>query len=106
MRLSRWCTRPEMGATGSYRQGQRGKVRGFNDRAQDTGADQGRGGRFDRATFESFTNADIERMIDEDPDLAPCTETLPPYLQARNVRTKLGLTPAQFAEKLGLPVAA
>src|SRR3954463_8556301 len=64
------------------------------------------GGRFDRAKFESFTDADIERMIDEDPDLAPRTETLPPYLRARDVRTKLGLTPAQFAEKLGLLVAA
>ena len=63
------------------------------------------GGRFDRAKFESFTDADIERMIDEDPDLAPRTETLPPYLQAREVREKLGLTQAQFAGKLGVPVA-
>ena len=63
------------------------------------------GGCFDRAKFESFTDADIERMIDEDPDLAPRTETLPPYLQAREVREKLGLTQAQFAGKLGVSVA-
>ena len=46
----------------------------------------------------------IERMIDEDPDLAPRTETLVPLLEARDVRRKLGLTPAQFANKLGMPV--
>ena len=44
-------------------------------------------------------------MIDEDPELAPRTETLPPYLQACDVRKKLGLTPAQFADKLGVPLA-
>ena len=62
------------------------------------------GGRFNRAKFESFIDADIERMIDEDPDLAPRTETLPPFLEAGDVRTKLGLTPAQFAGRLGVPV--
>ena len=63
------------------------------------------GGYIDRAKFESFTDADIERMIDEDPELAPRTETLPPYLEAHEVREKLGLTQAQFADRLGLPVA-
>jgi putative transcriptional regulator len=62
------------------------------------------GGRFDKEKFDSFTDADIERMIDEDPDLAPRTETLVPLLEARDVRRKLGLTPAQFANKLGMPV--
>ncbi|MGE3782356.1 MAG: helix-turn-helix domain-containing protein [Alphaproteobacteria bacterium] len=62
------------------------------------------GGRFDRAKFESFTDDDIERMIDEDPDLAPRTETLLPFLEARDVREKLGLTPAQFAGKIGVSV--
>src|ERR1700704_4840467 len=62
------------------------------------------GGYFDREKFDSFTDADIERMIDEDPDLAPRTETLVPLLEARDVRRKLGLTPAQFANKLGMPV--
>ena len=62
------------------------------------------GGRFDKEKFDSFTDADIERMIDEDPDLAPRTETLVPLLEARDVRRKLGLTPPQFAKKLGVPV--
>jgi hypothetical protein len=33
------------------------------------------GGYIDREKFDSFTDADIERMIDEDPDLAPRNET-------------------------------
>lgn len=63
------------------------------------------GGRFDKEKFESFTDADIERMIDEDPDLAPRTETLVPVLQAREVRKKLGLSQQKFAKKLGVPLA-
>jgi putative transcriptional regulator len=63
------------------------------------------GGRFDKEKFDSFTDADIERMIDEDPDLAPRTETLQPLLEARVIRRKLGLTQQQFAKKLGVPVA-
>ena len=63
------------------------------------------GGRFDREKFDSFTDADIERMIDEDPDLAPRTETLQPYFDARDIRKNLGLTQQQFAKKLGVPVA-
>jgi putative transcriptional regulator len=61
-------------------------------------------GYFDKEKFDSFTDADIERMIDEDPDLAPRTETLRPLLEARNIRRKLGLTQSQFAKKLGVPV--
>jgi DNA-binding transcriptional regulator YiaG len=64
-----------------------------------------KGGYIDRAKFESFTDADVERMIDEDPDLAPRTETLPPYLQAREIHEKLGLTQGQFAEKLCVSAA-
>src|SRR5260370_40190767 len=63
------------------------------------------GGFIDREKFDSFTDADIERMIDEDPDLAPRNETLVPLLEARDVRRKLGLTQHKFAKKLGLPVA-
>jgi predicted DNA-binding ribbon-helix-helix protein len=63
------------------------------------------GGYIDREKFESFTDADIERMIDEDPDLAPRTETLMPLLEARDVRKKLGLTQQKFAKKLGVPLA-
>ena len=63
------------------------------------------GGIFDREKFESFTDADIERMIDDDPDLAPRTETLIPVLEARDIRKKLGLTQQKFAKKLGVPLA-
>lgn len=62
------------------------------------------GGRFDKEKFDSFTDADIERMIDEDPDLAPRIEDLVPLLEVRDIRRKLGLTPPQFAKKLGVPV--
>lgn len=62
-------------------------------------------GYFDKEKFDSFTDADIERMIDEDPDLAPRTETLQPYFDARDIRKNLGLTQQQFAKKLGVPVA-
>jgi len=63
------------------------------------------GGHIDREKFDSFTDADIERMIDEDPDLAPRTETLVPYFEARDVRLKFGLSQQKFAKKLGLPLA-
>ena len=63
------------------------------------------GGRFDKEKFDSLTDADIERMIDEDPDLAPRTETLMPYFEARDVRRKLGLSQQKFANKLGIPLA-
>src|SRR5881227_3405325 len=63
------------------------------------------GGRFDKEKFDSFTDADIERMIDEDPDLAPRTETLLPYFEVREIRRKLGLSQQRFAKKLSLPVA-
>ena len=63
------------------------------------------GGRFDKEKFDSFTDADIERMIDEDPDLAPRTETLQPLLEATEVRRKLRLSQQKFAKKLGVPVA-
>ena len=62
------------------------------------------GGRFDKEKFDSFTDADIERMIDEDSDLAPRTETLVPVLKAHEVRKKLGLSQQKFAKKLGVPL--
>jgi putative transcriptional regulator len=61
-------------------------------------------GYFDKEKFDSFTDADIERMIDEDPDLAPRTETLIPVLKACEVRKKLGLSQQKFAKKLGVPL--
>jgi putative transcriptional regulator len=63
------------------------------------------GGYIDREKFDSFTDADIERMIDEDPDLAPRNETLVPVLDARDIRKKLGLTQQKFAKKLRVPLA-
>lgn len=62
------------------------------------------GGYIDREKFDSFTDADIERMIDEDPELAPRIEDLVLLLEVRNIRRKLGLTPPQFAKKIGVPV--
>jgi DNA-binding transcriptional regulator YiaG len=64
------------------------------------------GGCIDRKKFDSFSDADIERMIDEDPDLAPRAETLVPVLKAGEVRKKLGLSQHKFAKKLGVPLAA
>lgn len=63
------------------------------------------GGFINKEKFDSFTDADIERMIDEDPDLAPRTETLQPYFEADEIRKKLGLSQQKFAKKLGITVA-
>ena len=62
------------------------------------------GGFIDREKFDGFTDADIERMIDQDPDLAPRNEELVPLLEVRDVRRKLALTPQQFAKKIRVPV--
>jgi putative transcriptional regulator len=62
-------------------------------------------GYLDPEKFDSFTDADIDRMIAEDPDLAPPTETLPPLLEVREIRRKLGLTQQQLAKKLAIPVS-
>ena len=57
-------------------------------------------GHFDAEKFESLTDADIDRMIAEDPELAPPTQSLAPLLDMRDIRRKLGLTQAQLAKKL------
>ncbi len=62
-------------------------------------------GYFDAAKFDSFSDADIERMIAEDPDQAPPTETLRPLLDIGDIRRKLGLTQQQLARKLCVPIA-
>jgi len=62
-------------------------------------------GTIDRQKFDRFTDAEIDRMIAEDSDLAPPTENFPPLLEARDIRRKLGLTQQQFAKKLGVPLA-
>jgi len=62
-------------------------------------------GQFDAEKFESLAEADIERMIAEDPDLAPPIELLTPFHDMREVRRKLGLTQQQLADKLCVAVA-
>jgi putative transcriptional regulator len=62
-------------------------------------------GHFDAEKFESLTDADIDRMIAEDPELAPPTQSLAPLLDMRDIRRKLGLTQAQLAKKLHVAVA-
>jgi putative transcriptional regulator len=59
-------------------------------------------GYIDSQQFDAFSDADIERLIAEDADLAPPNEALTPVLEARDIRRKLGLTQRQFAAKLGL----
>lgn len=62
-------------------------------------------GHFDAEKFESLTDADIERLITEDQELAPPTESMAPLLEVRDIRRKLGLTQQQLAKKLGVAVA-
>jgi putative transcriptional regulator len=57
-------------------------------------------GYLDPRKFDGLSDADVERLIAEDPDLAPATETLSPLLAVRDVRRKLGLTQQQLARKL------
>lgn len=62
-------------------------------------------GNFDAAKFDSFSDADIERMIAGDLDQAPPTETLRPLLDVGDIRRKLGLSQQQLARKLCVPLA-
>jgi putative transcriptional regulator len=62
-------------------------------------------GYLDAEKFDGLSDADIERLIRKDPDLAPPTETLMPLLSVADVRRKLGLTQQQLARKLGVPLA-
>jgi hypothetical protein len=43
-------------------------------------------GHFDAEKFDSLADADIERMIADDPDLGPPTELLAPLLDVRDIR--------------------
>lgn len=62
-------------------------------------------GYVDAARFDSLSDADIERMIDSDPDQAPPTETLRPLLDIGGIRRKLGFSQQQLAQKLRVPLA-
>ena len=55
---------------GESRRGRRAGTRGFDDCPKDTQTSDCRRRYIDREKFESFTDADIERMIDEDLDPA------------------------------------
>ena len=68
-------------------------MRGFDDHAQRRcGRQMRKKGHFDAEKFESLTDADIDRMIAEDPELAPATQSLAPLLDMRDIRRKRGLT--------------
>ena len=62
-------------------------------------------GYLDVAKFDSLSDAEIERLMVEDPDFAPPTENLAPLLGVAEVRHKLGLTQTRFARKLGVSLA-
>src|ERR1700730_14710798 len=62
-------------------------------------------GHFEAEKVGRPTDADIDRMIAEDPELATPTQSLAPLLDMRDIRWKLGLTQAQRAKKLRVPVA-
>jgi putative transcriptional regulator len=57
-------------------------------------------GYLDVEKFDGFSDADIERLMHEDRDLAPATETLAPLLGIAEVRRKLGLSQTQLARRL------
>ncbi len=71
-----------------------------------------RGGEVDEARLERTTDADIDRMIAEDPDTAPAAEDLtgwrrvrnPPLPDVRAIRARLGLSQAEFARRFGFSV--
>lgn len=59
-------------------------------------------GCLDAAKFDGLSDAKIERLMIDDPDLAPPTESLTPLLDVAEVRRRLRLTAPQFARKLGV----
>ena len=61
--------------------------------------------RFDPEKMRATTEADIARQIAEDPDTAPEAGTLGPTLpDPKALRVRLGMSQAQFAEALAVPV--
>ena len=70
------------------------------------------GGEVDEARLERTTDADIDRMIAEDPDTAPAADDLagwrrvynPPPPDVRAIRVRLGLSQAAFAARFGFSV--
>jgi putative transcriptional regulator len=62
-------------------------------------------GYLDAEKFDSLGDADIERLMAEDLDLAPPADSLKPLLEMRDIRQKLGLSEAQLARKLAVSVS-
>ena len=65
----------------------------------------------DWAAQDALTDEDIERMIAEDPDVAPDTSKLPNNrrwwsapVDVRQIRKKLGLSQPEFAARFSLPL--
>ena len=54
----------------------------------------GRGVKGAASEFDSLTDADIDRMIAEDPELPPPTGSLAPLSDMRDIRRKVVLTQA------------
>jgi putative transcriptional regulator len=69
---------------------------------------------FDWSMFDAATDADIDRMIAEDPDTAPDMSDadlararliVPPgYVDVKAIRTRLGLSQTAFADRYGFRV--
>jgi hypothetical protein len=81
----------EAGATGSFRRGPPGRMRGFDDHPQDPAAGKCGKGPFRPGEIEGLTDADIDRMIAEDPELVPPTQSLAPLLDMWDIRRSSGL---------------
>lgn len=64
------------------------------------------GGTVDRRKLRATADADIARMIADDPDLAPDLSTLgSPLPDVCGLRRKLGLTQSAFASRIRVPLA-
>ena len=59
----------------------------------------------DHARSTAATDADIARMIAEDPDTAPEVTTLGNPISPQAIRKRLGMTQEEFAEALRVPLA-
>ena len=67
-------------------------------------------GKVDWERLRATTDEDIDRQVAEDPDTAPRAEDLtgwkvvrnPPIPDVRQIREKMGLSQAEFADRFGL----